>query len=215
MADNGRWFKLWCSSVHDPDLSNLDMADFGRWAKLGAYIKEHGTEGEILLTEPARAVTAMLQLSTLNDVILCFQKMKNVTVTPVTNATVTCTIKYKNWFKYQGDFSGDRVRKFRAKKRQDVTPKKRGEEKRREEIRKEEIRKEEDILSVFVSQLKQNTAYEGINIEKEIGKMRAWLSTPKGKGRKLSKGFIVNWLNKIDRPIGGKEVSLAEQYKPL
>ena len=146
MADSGRWFKLWCASVHDPDLSNLDIADFGRWAKLGAYIKEHGTDGSVTLTEPSNIITAMLQLPTLKDVILCFRKMKNITVSPETNGGVSFSIKYENWYKYQGDFSSYRVQKFRAKKRQNETLKKRGEEKRGEEKRGEEKRGEESEI---------------------------------------------------------------------
>jgi len=131
MADNGRWFKLWCSSVGDPHLDNLDIADFGRWAKLGAYIKEHGTEGIITLSEPSRKVVSMLQLSSFKDVISCIAKFPHVTVSPVTNATVSFLVKYENWHKYQGDFSTDRVHRFRAKKLKNETPKKRREEKRR------------------------------------------------------------------------------------
>jgi hypothetical protein len=63
----------------------------------------------------------------------------NVTVTRVTNETVTFKIEYGNWWKYQGDFSGDRVKRHRAKIRESVTAKKRGEEKRREEKRGEQI----------------------------------------------------------------------------
>ena len=53
----------------------------------------------------------------------------------------------------------------------------------------------------FLEQLKSLEAYKGINIDREISKMEAWLLTPKGKGRKMTKGFVVNWLNKIDTPI--------------
>ena len=134
MADSGRWFKLWCSSVGDPDLDSLDIADFGRWAKLGAYIKEHGSDGEITLTEPARVIVSMLQLSSFQGVIDAARRFKNVTVSIETNEPVSIFIKYENWFKYQGDFSTDRVRKHRAKKAENETAKKRGEEKRGEEI---------------------------------------------------------------------------------
>ena len=53
----------------------------------------------------------------------------------------------------------------------------------------------------FINSLKANTAYKGIDIDRELSKMDAWLSTPRGRGRKKSRGFIVNWLNKIDTPI--------------
>src|SRR5208337_3238153 len=139
MADSGRWFKMWCSAVGDPDYANLPIADFGRWAKMGAYIKEHGTDGEIVLSEPSIMICAMMQLTTLKDVILCFEKIKNVNVSTETNPTVTHSIKYENWPKYQGDYSSDRVRKFRAKKGENETPKKRREEKRQRREEKEHL----------------------------------------------------------------------------
>ena len=133
MADNGRWFKLWCSALDDSDLDNLDIADFGRWVKLGAYIKEHGDNGEIVLVEPARVVVSMLQVSAFQCIFDAVKRFKNVTVSCETNAPVSIRIIYENWHKYQGDFSSDRVRKHRSKKGQNETPKKRREEKRGEE----------------------------------------------------------------------------------
>ena len=50
----------------------------------------------------------------------------------------------------------------------------------------------------FLLALKANPAYEGIDIDKELGKMDAWLMTPKGRGRQKNRRFIVNWLNKLD-----------------
>ena len=35
--------------MHDPDLSNLSLEDFARWALLGTYIKAHGTAGTLRL----------------------------------------------------------------------------------------------------------------------------------------------------------------------
>lgn len=211
MADNGRWFKLWCASINDPDLANLDIADFGRWAKFGAYLKEHGTEGSVSLTEPSKMICAMLQLPTLKDVVSCLQKVKNVAVSSETNSHVSYSIKYENWHKYQGDFSTNRVKKFRAKKHGNETPKKRREEKREEENKK---RVEEDT-PLFISKLKENPAYKGIDIDKELARMDAWFLTPKGKGREKTKAFVVNWLNKIDVAIDTQGGKLADKYKPL
>jgi hypothetical protein len=57
----------------------------------------------------------------------------------------------------------------------------------------------------FIKMLKENPAYKGIDIDIELGKMDAWLSTPKGRGRTKTKQFIVNWLNKADRPVNTGE----------
>lgn len=130
MADQGRWFKLWVSSPDDPDLDNLAIADYGRWAKFGAYLKEHGTDGTVTLSAPCRTLQSKFQLGTFEAVIDCIKMFPNCSVTLDTNATVTCRVEWKNWAKYQGDFSGDRVRRHREKKRDHVTAKKRREEKR-------------------------------------------------------------------------------------
>ena len=53
----------------------------------------------------------------------------------------------------------------------------------------------------FISSLKENPAYKEIDIDKELHKMDAWLSTPAGKGRKKTARFVVNWLNRIDTTI--------------
>lgn len=52
----------------------------------------------------------------------------------------------------------------------------------------------------FLSTLKTNTAYKGIDIDNELARMDAWLATR--PGRKKTRRFIVNWLNKVDKPIG-------------
>jgi len=75
----------------------------------------------------------MMQFPAFENMISAFQKMPNVTVTLETNATVTYKITWLNWLKYQGDWSGDRVRKFRAKNDAVKRPKKRREEKRKED----------------------------------------------------------------------------------
>ncbi|MEK7110433.1 MAG: hypothetical protein AAB867_01090, partial [Patescibacteria group bacterium] len=53
----------------------------------------------------------------------------------------------------------------------------------------------------FLTALKQNPAYKGVDIDRELGKMNAWLLTPSGTRRQKTRRFIVNWLNKIDRPL--------------
>ncbi len=53
----------------------------------------------------------------------------------------------------------------------------------------------------FIDQIRALPAYKGIDLDREIGKMQAWLLTPKGKGRSLTKRFVVNWLNRLDVPL--------------
>jgi len=134
VADLSRWFKLWCAAVHDPDLDNLDIADFGRWAKLGAIIKEQGTNGKIKIISPARLMCASLQVASFEHLVETIKKLPNIIVSNETLGNVLFTIEFRNWLKYQEDISTDRVRKFRSKNVSNETAKKRGEEKRGEEI---------------------------------------------------------------------------------
>jgi hypothetical protein len=130
MADQGRWFKLWCSALTDDDLGNLDISDFGRWAKLGAHVKEHGSDGALRLAAPCRHLCELLQLPDYDALIACIDRLPGVQIgdpSHVTNTTVT----FANWRKYQCDRSAFRMRRHRL--RDGI--KKRGEEKRREEKR--------------------------------------------------------------------------------
>ncbi len=138
MSDQGRWFKLWCSAITDPSLDNLPIADFGRWVKLGAIIKEQGTNGVLIVYSPARMLCSILQIDTFESLIVCVRNFPNVNVSSETSMPVSLRIEYCNWSKYQGDFSTYRVHKFRDKKHESETPKRRREEKRGEEKREEE-----------------------------------------------------------------------------
>ena len=51
----------------------------------------------------------------------------------------------------------------------------------------------------FIAALRANPAYQGIDLDIELAKMDAYLLTPKARRRKKTRGFIVAWLNRIDR----------------
>lgn len=137
MADLGTWWKLWVSSLDDPDLDNLDIADFGRWAKFGAFVKSQGTSGGIVLTPPCRQLCSMFQVPDFEHLISTLERFPHASmrreISSVSGETVAA-FQFDNWAKYQGDFSTHRVRQFREVKRS----KRRGEEKRTEEKREEE-----------------------------------------------------------------------------
>ena len=63
----------------------------------------------------------------------------------------------------------------------------------------------------FLDQLRQNPAYDGIDLDRELGRMDAWLATPKGRGRKKTRQFVVNWLNRIDRPVAADRPVVATE----
>lgn len=133
MADQGKWFKLWGSARRDQQLGALSKENFTDWCLLGTYLKENGNNGMICLAKPADPLRRHMEFDSYEALVSVLRKFPNCIIeekqkNSVTDVTIL-TVTWLNWRKYQGDFSGDRVRKFR----QNVTPKKRREEKRGEE----------------------------------------------------------------------------------
>jgi len=54
----------------------------------------------------------------------------------------------------------------------------------------------------WLKTIRNNKAYSHIDLDSELSKMDAWLSTR--PGRVKTRRFIVNWLNKIEKPMGAK-----------
>lgn len=48
----------------------------------------------------------------------------------------------------------------------------------------------------FLQALRENIAYTRLNIDHELARMDAWLQTPRGRGKKKTRGRIVAWLNR-------------------
>lgn len=69
---------------------------------------------------------------------------------------------------------------------------------------------------LFLSELKRH--YPDVDIDRELHKMDAWLLTPQAKGRKRTRRFVVNWLNKCDAPMhsgnGQKAKPKSSTYRP-
>lgn len=141
MADQGQWFKLWCSALDDPHLDALSLDQWARWAKLGALVKRQGTDGKLLLVAPARTCLAMFQVTDFAALLRAFhvlpgveistdQEIQNDDVSTVTEAIVS----FGNWSKYQGDYSTPRVRRHRDEVKRLRGEEKRGDKKRREVV---------------------------------------------------------------------------------
>lgn len=139
MADQARWFKLWCSAPSDDHLQALCPADRWAWAAFGAYTKLHGTAGEVIVSSTNQALAAQLGVPT-EELIRCLERLPHMTVTARDNVrdngrqnrngefAVTVLVSWHNWSKYQEDSTGaERLKRFRMKR-----SKKRREEKRRE-----------------------------------------------------------------------------------
>lgn len=72
----------------------------------------------------------------------------------------------------------------------------------RVESRESEARKGHGAIladDAFVVALKVLPAYEGVDVDRELSKMDAWLMTPRAHGKRKTRGFVVNWLNRAER----------------
>lgn len=64
----------------------------------------------------------------------------------------------------------------------------------------------------FLNDLRRNPAYKHLDLDVELGKMDAWLVTPRGKRKRKTRQFVVNWLNRaVDdhRPMDSASPSAA------
>lgn len=125
MADQKRWFKVWCSIALDPSFLAMPPDVVGRWVLLGAWVAQHGNGG--VLVAPVEAVRHVLRLRD-DDVTLTLQMMPHVN-TEFRDGEITVT--FLNWNKYQSDSThAERQKRFRDRSRD-------GDKKRREEKRRD------------------------------------------------------------------------------
>jgi hypothetical protein len=80
VADQGKWFKLWCSSLEDQALENMELDEWARWARFGTYIKRHGHAGEIEVNAPCRALQNLFRLNSYYEVLSSILKMPNIII---------------------------------------------------------------------------------------------------------------------------------------
>jgi hypothetical protein len=118
MADQKRWFKLWCSAPSDDALLELSPELRWAWAVLGCYTKEHGTKGRVVISESNMVLKAQMGvgLSALKEII---SVLPNIHIEEGKNRNGKFTVTWHNWNKYQA-----------------LRSKRRGEEKRGEENKK-------------------------------------------------------------------------------
>lgn len=219
MSDQGRWFKLWVSALSDPDLSNLGIDDFGRWCKLGAYMKAHGTDGTLKILPPARTLCAYMQVVTMEELLACISRFPNCQIRHDDGVTINVTnafsVTWRNWRKYQVDSSAERMRRKRYRDAVDVTPKKRREEKRRSNTAEGEIFWSGEIMKITLeTHTKLCRVYDERLAIAEYPKADLWLQNNPKRKRSNFASFMAGWLEKASSraPKGGGNVSSGPNY---
>lgn len=117
MGDQQKWFKFWCSAPSDDDLQALPPATRWAWAAFGAYTKEHGTKGKIIV-RPSNASLAAQMGVTLESLSETIKVLPHIDVEEGENRNGELTVTWHNWNKYQGDSTvADRQKRWRDKNR--------------------------------------------------------------------------------------------------
>jgi hypothetical protein len=134
-------------------------------------MKLHGSEGTIQFTAPARALFNLFHVPSFEAAIAIIRRFPHCILEEVrdarkgaTNSIVAIKVTYQNWHKYQADYSTERSRIWRAKRRHHATHQ---EEKRRdvEEKRKEEIPQTPLAAPVSTSKANDTAAPKGAGLK--------------------------------------------------
>lgn len=215
-----KWVKVWHEILTDTTFLNLSLEQQARFYHLLVYVSQHGDRGVLTVEAPARYLLTLMQCANYDELVTLIAQLPNVQIVKNSHANFSVTIK--GWSKYQIDSTAC-IRKRNQRKTEMSRPKIREEKKRKEED-KEKIKKigtpdkpatpsiSKNLTDEeFLKALKTNPAYKGIDIDLELARMDAWLLTPKGRRRKKTRVFVVNWLNRCDKPIqeGGNGTNRA------
>lgn len=124
MSDQGKWAKLWISVLADPDLENLELHQWARWVRLIIFMKAHGTNGKLSFSPPFRALQNVIRVASFEELIKVIINLPNFTVLQPSHITSRqpsheepsrYMLSCRNWYKFQGDMSGERMQKLRKK----------------------------------------------------------------------------------------------------
>lgn len=67
----------------------------------------------------------------------------------------------------------------------------------------------------WLAELKANPLYAHVNFDLELEGMQRWKLKPKNKNRQINESFVINWVNKIDKPLSnGHGTSLTCPHHP-
>ncbi len=192
MADLKRWFKVWTTILEDPHFQELSLEDIGRWVLLGAMTASVGVAGQLDVPGTGRRVCEALRLPDLEAVKKLLERLPSIILEEGKKRHGDFAVTWSNWHKFQVDSTmAERAQASRSKRR--------GEEKRGEGkattrvgIATRAILADDEFIAI----LKKNSAYQGLNFDRELGKFQAWFLTPRGRGKKPTRGRLVAWLNR-------------------
>jgi hypothetical protein len=86
LADQKRWFKVWTSILLDPAMNSLELADVGRWVRLGALTAAVGESGSLAFQSGTSSLLTALGVTTLAEAKCVLARLPGVYVSdaPIT-----------------------------------------------------------------------------------------------------------------------------------
>jgi len=214
MADQKRWFKVWTSILLDPAMNSMDLADMGRWVRLGALAAAVGEHGRLVFPAGGDGLIMALRVPDLASAKCALLRLPHVSFEEGTNDNGEFTVIISNWYKYQEDATGyERLKRSRSKRREDKEKTKRRKETLSLALSQPELKIPPSILTALdqTVQLGQvprlrTIGYWQANIRatnghveyaQEILKAEAWLmANPSRAPRKDLARFLNNWLSR-------------------
>lgn len=110
-------------------MNSLDLADIGRWVRLGALAAAVGDRGRLTFPASGDGLVMTLKVASLEAAKCALARLPHVVVEEGNRVNGEFTVTFLNWRKYQEDSTvAQRVRDLRSKRRGEE---KRGEEKKR------------------------------------------------------------------------------------
>src|SRR5512147_441854 len=114
MADQKRWWKLWCTAPSDELIQRLPPAHRWAWAVLGTYTKAHGDNGRVTVSETNMVLAAAMGVSC-GELICVIKTLPHIVVEESKNRHGEFTVTWQNWMKYQEDSTqAERARASRS-----------------------------------------------------------------------------------------------------
>lgn len=126
----------------------------------------------------------------------CLKVDRNLTIKTTNKFSIITLI---NWDTYQGrDDDSNQQDNQQLTNKEPTTNQQLTTNKNGKNIKNE---KKEDIGSDAQFWTELRSLYTWVDFEKEIAKMKAYQLTPRGRKWTMTKRSVVNWLNKVDRPV--------------
>lgn len=215
MADQSRWFKLWCSAPADDSIQSLPPALRWAWAALGAYTKQHGTSGVVTISPTNGTLAAQLGVP-LPDLLETLASLPSIYLgsAPVRwphghEKSAVCagefirgsyppsvrgTSSAISWCERHGKLVV--TWKNWTKYQEDTTQAARGAASRSKK-RGEEKRIKPPVVppstTSLISEFQGVSAYAALDVPATLGRIEQWCRV---NGREMTRRRVVTWLNK-------------------